>query len=229
MAENEQYVDLAIRAFAEVENFLNEEAVEPNWEYVTEVDACAMYRRTATEQDDNSGILTVRTVAAFDFPAKKIFEFIWDLKNRKKFDEYVKDLVPIVTIPAGAELLKDPVREMDVLYASFSMPFPLYGRDFVHIRAYKHDESTGVYLTSAKSTVHASRPEIPDTYVRGEINVDGFQIIPDEKDPENKSVVKYVARVNPMGSIPTFAVNLANRKVPSTMAAIRKAMVAEFK
>lgn len=90
-----------------------------------------MYRRIAAEESNATGIYTVRTMAQFDFPAKEIFEFIWDLGNRRKFDGYIKDLNVIVDIK---DELEDPVKGMDVLYASFSMPFPLTARDFVHIR-----------------------------------------------------------------------------------------------
>ena len=114
-----------------VSSLLAEEPDAPNWEYVTEVDACAMYRRIAAEEDNASGIYTVRTMANFDFPAQEIFDFIWNLDNRKKFDAYINTLEVAVDIK---DELEDPVKACDVLYACFSMPFPISARDFVHIR-----------------------------------------------------------------------------------------------
>merc|ERR1712137_255917 len=201
-----EYIDLAKSAFDQVSVLLAEEPVEPNWEYVTEVEACAMYRRIAPEENNASGIYTVRTMV----------NFIWNLDNRKKFDAYINTLDVIVDIK---DELDEPVKACDVLYAAFSMPFPITGRDFVHIRAWKEHE--GGYLTSAKSTTHPDRPDTSN--VRGSIDVDGFLIKPNPKDP-SKATVNYIARVDPKGSIPSFAVNLANRKVPQTLASIRKAI-----
>merc|ERR1712130_4670 len=220
MPSHSDYVALAKSGFEQVITLLEEEAVEPTWEYVTEVDACAMYRRHATEEDNSSGIYTVRTMANFDFPAKDIFEFIWNLDNRKKFDGYLQELKVATEVPEAE--LSDPVKACQVLYVSFGMPFPISSRDFVHIRAWK--EHNGGYFTTAKSTTHDEFPDTKTTGVRGSIDVDGFLILPNPKDA-TKSTVNYIARVDPKGSIPTFAVNLANRKVPQTLADIRSAMV----
>merc|ERR1712137_979025 len=190
------YVSLCKDAFTQVEQLLKE-PIEPNWEYVTEVEACAMYRRIAEEDENNTGIYTVQTMA--------------------KFDGYVNTINQIVQIK---EELVEPVNGLDVLYVSFSMPWPITARDFVHIRGWREYE--GGYLTSAKSTLHPNFPETPAA-VRGSIDVDGFWIQPNPKDPQ-KSIVKYIAKVDPKGSIPTFAVNLGNRKVPQTVSAIRTAI-----
>lgn len=90
-----------------------------------------MYRRIAAEEDNSSGIYTVRTMANFDFPAKVIFDFIWNIDNRRKFDSYIKVLEVAEDIK---DELEEPVKACDVLYASFGMPFPISSRDFVHIR-----------------------------------------------------------------------------------------------
>jgi hypothetical protein len=110
---------------------LLDEPIEGTWEYVTEVEACAMYRRTADEAENNSGIHTVQTMANFDFPAKEIFEFIWNTEHRKKWDGYINNLKVVVDIK---DELVEPIEALDVLYAAFSMPWPITSRDFVHIR-----------------------------------------------------------------------------------------------
>ena len=109
-----------------VRELFNENEDE-KWEYVTEVDACSMWRRI-----EDASIQCVRTACQMDFPHHFVFQFIWDLSTRKSFDEYIKEL--IVAEKFEPELVTEPVKEIDILYASFGMPFPISGRDFVHIR-----------------------------------------------------------------------------------------------
>eukprot|EP01094_Clydonella_sp_ATCC50884_P014771 TRINITY_DN2532_c0_g1_i1.p1 TRINITY_DN2532_c0_g1~~TRINITY_DN2532_c0_g1_i1.p1 ORF type:complete len:215 (+),score=67.27 TRINITY_DN2532_c0_g1_i1:181-825(+) len=203
------YAALTEAAFDEVTRLLEEP--EEKWEYVTDVDGCAMHRRIS---DSESPIHCVRTSALFPFPASKIFEFIWNLDNRKQWDEYVKEVRVLEEFPA-----KDPIKVAQVAYQSFAAPFPVSHRDFVVVRGYKLEEN-GSYVTTAKSTTHPSVEGEVSGHVRGEVVVDGFWMVPDESNPEHTNV-KYIAHVDPKGSIPYFVINLANRKVPSTMAALK--------
>ena len=114
-----------------VASLMSEELGAPFWEYVTETDGCVLYRRMNEEADNSSGIRTVRVQIPFPVPAKRVFDFVWDLSNRRKFDSLVTDLQVVVDIK---DELVEPVKACDVLYASFSMPFPISSRDFVHVR-----------------------------------------------------------------------------------------------
>eukprot|EP00276_Gloeochaete_wittrockiana_P014110 CAMPEP_0184332340 /NCGR_PEP_ID=MMETSP1089-20130417/1521_1 /TAXON_ID=38269 ORGANISM="Gloeochaete wittrockiana, Strain SAG46.84" /NCGR_SAMPLE_ID=MMETSP1089 /ASSEMBLY_ACC=CAM_ASM_000445 /LENGTH=218 /DNA_ID=CAMNT_0026655661 /DNA_START=48 /DNA_END=704 /DNA_ORIENTATION=+ len=205
------YVALTQTSFEKVSSLfaLPEEA----WEYMSEYNGCAFWRLNSDAEVTESGIYCVKTAAAFSSPAETVFNFIWDLKNRKKFDEYVKDVKQIEVLSG----LSEPIRYSEILHQSFSMPFPLSNRDFVTIRAYKFEDNS--WTTTARSVVHPAVPEDAN-FVRGDIVVDGFQVSPSPENP-NHSYVRYVAQVDPKGSIPAFAVNLANRKVPQVLATLR--------
>jgi len=207
------YCALIDQSFAQVTELLNEG--EDKWEYVTDVDGCQMHRR---KSDSDDPIYCVRTSATFPFSAKQIFDFVWDVTNRNKWDEYFKEVRVIEELPAN-----DPIKVAQVAYQSFAAPFPVYHRDFVLVRGYKIEED-GSYVTSAKSTTHPSIPAECPSHVRGEVVVDGFWMVPDPANPEGSTNLKYIAHVDPKGSIPYFVINLANRKVPSTMAALNVAL-----
>eukprot|EP01115_Flamella_aegyptia_P011827 TRINITY_DN5691_c0_g1_i1.p1 TRINITY_DN5691_c0_g1~~TRINITY_DN5691_c0_g1_i1.p1 ORF type:complete len:212 (+),score=55.39 TRINITY_DN5691_c0_g1_i1:27-662(+) len=209
------YLAKTKEAFDFVEELINE--AEENWEYVTEIGGVAMFKRINEAQ--SNGIHCIKTCSYFDFTPEEIFNWIWNLDNRKKFDNYLKKY----KIIGEVENIEEPITNAEIMYQAFSMPFPITDRDFCLIRASYNDGTR--FMTAAKSVVHDEVPE-DGSHVRGEIIVDGFVIDPHE---EGKSVVTYVAQVDPKGSIPSFAVNLANKKVPQTVIAIKKAMIKDSK
>lgn len=84
-------------------------------------------------------------------------------------------------------------------------------------------EQDGTFVTTATSTTHADVPPEVDSHVRAELVIDGFWMTPDSANPAITHV-KYIAHLDPKGSIPYWAINLANRKVPTTMATLKNVL-----
>jgi len=201
------YAEVTENAFQKVKTLLEEG--ESEWEYVTEVDGCSMHRRLG-ESEEN--IHCVRTESFVPHPPKDVFDFVWPLENRKIWDEYFKDAKILERFETA-----DPIREAHVMYQTFSCPFPVYHRDFVNIRAYK--EENGQFILTAMSTTHPDAPS-DDSHVRGEVVVDGVWILPEE----GGSRVKYIAKIDPKGSVPFWLVSLGNRQVAKTLSTVKKVL-----
>lgn len=211
------YVALVQDSFDRVQQYLEEG--EDRWTYVTEIEGCSMHKRIS---GDDNPIHCVRTQATFPHTAAEIFSFIWSLDNRRLWDEYIKEVKVIEDIQGCPA----PIKEASVVYMSFSAPFPISHRDFCNLRAYKIEDD-GTYVTTATSTTHPDVPSEVRGHVRGQLIIDGFWMTPNKENP-NHTDLKYIAHLDPKGSIPFWAINLANRKVPMTMAALKNVMAKQL-
>jgi hypothetical protein len=91
----------------------------------------------------------VRTQATFPYKAADIFSFIWELDNRKLWDEYIKEVRVVESVP-----VKEPIKVAEVVYMSFSAPFPVSHRDFCNVR----------YVTLTVTTCTTTRQATKHTY-----------------------------------------------------------------
>ena len=109
-----------------------------------------------------------------------------------------------------------------LVHYRYSMPFPMYARDFTVLEVNRPLED-GVSWIAIACSIHAE-DEIPldvKNYVRGAIFASGYLVERDPSDPENACFVTSVTHCDPGGSIPKKLVNTDAKTQPSVLARIK--------
>jgi|UniRef100_A0A7S4C841 hypothetical protein len=154
-------------------------------------------------KNDKSDVLLVKGEMPINVPVKKAFGFISD-DNR--FEEFMKTVDGMCK---SAKLVETLDAKHSVKYASYSLPPPLWPRDFVWEELNTTVPSGGA-LSIGKSVEHKACPPSTSSFfgsVRGEIAGSGYYIEPCD-GADGKCIGHYLVQVDPKGMLPTAAVNL---------------------
>lgn len=160
---------------------------------------------------ESSGLYEYKVIGTLDGVSPDICAKVYvDLKYRKKWDSYVKELKEV---QEGEKL---------GIYWEVNFPFPMSNRDYVFIRESKEFDINGkhIWVILGRSENFASVPE-----KSGVIRVDDFiqsLAITADGDTKTKAYMHYYD--NPKGMIPTWLINWAAKTgVPSFLDSMNKA------
>ena len=128
--------------------------------------------------------------------------FTCTTKTLNKWDSTFAHYEPEVIIEAEGE------EQMQIDYMISSLPWPVWGRDFVLLNGRRIIEDTAYHYHT--STDVDTKPPEPNKYVRGHITLSGFAFGPADGQPYETSQSTKIVRilhVEPKGSIPGWLIN----------------------
>jgi len=100
----------------------------------------------------------------------------------------------------------------DIGYYSLKFPTPLQNRDFCNQRSWWISEDKSEYIIMNHSVPHEECPE-QKGFTRALSIRSGYLIRRDPNNPEENSLLVYMAQADPKGLIPAFAINFATKKM----------------
>lgn len=166
--------------------------------------------KKVTEDD---GIKCCKAQVELPCSAEQAFSYVSlpDLVERRRWDTDLIDLQPLETISPRIELI----------YQSYKAPFPITSRDFVALRCRDRDPATGVLYSYGKSVNSSKAPLPSQTRCVRATATSAFVFIPLS---ENRCKIIRLAKTDPKGMIPKFAVSIALNKAAESMAMLCKAI-----
>merc|ERR1711879_283834 len=149
-------------------------------------------------------------LGSIDLPAdaKTVLKTTEDLDGRKKWDELF----------ISGKVVQQLDDSHQVLHFKFKSPSMVASnRDFVMARSVRENEDGSI----SANHVSVEHPDVPAEkgFVRGEIDVSGYYIVP---TGENSCKCYYVVQLDPKGWLPTVVVNAVASKQPMVLAKLHK-------
>ncbi|XP_033894232.2 phosphatidylcholine transfer protein isoform X1 [Acipenser ruthenus] len=193
--------------FQEAYKEIDEPQLEGGWELFTDISGIQIYRL----YDKRTGLYKYKIFGGLSNCTPELCADVYmDLKYRKSWDEYVKEL---------SEKVYDG---KPVIYWEVKYPFPMSNRDYVYVRERRDLDVDGrkIWVILAKSASVAQCPE-----KSGVIRVcDYKQSLAIESDGGSGIKVFMNYFDNPGGSIPSWLINWAAKSgVPSFITDLQKA------
>lgn len=169
-----------------------------SWEEVAIKDGIEVYRKSF-EGSNVKGVAGKAKIEAS--PA----EIIWVLMDHEHKNEWVARF-------SEARTLASPSPLKSIQYASFEMPFPISDRDFVYSYDFSYNEKEKAIEVDVKSVDHPLAPIEDSVGVRGTIISGKYRLYPVAGEHATIVEVEYLA--DPEGLIPSWIVNLVQKKWP---------------
>lgn len=165
-----------------------------NWEKIDDDAGIRVFRKEVA----GSSVVAFRGEATVEAPIEKV---LWVLGDNTHRTEWVDRLEKSVVLEK-----KGPYES--VVYQHFSLPFPASDRDYVYRGKATRDKS-GVVTLLLESVTH---PKAPATVgVRANLIKSRYLLTPKGKD---RTFVVVEIHTDPMGSLPSFIVNLVQKSWP---------------
>jgi len=149
---------------------------------------------------EDSPAVIVKTTVEVDCPAEYIFELIYDLNWRFKWDNVLSRLKIVDTINSNT----------DIMYAFFKSPMGVANRDFLQKRSFVHNYKGAKTIIVFSNAEHPKCPPYPDA-VRAYTIISGYFI--KEITPQ-KTHLTIVSQSDIKGQVPKWIVNFAASKAP---------------
>ncbi len=169
-------------------------ALASSWEKIDDGEGIRVFRKEVP----GSSVVAFRGEATVSAP---IEEVLWVLGGNTHRTEWVDRLEKSVVLEKKGAFDY-------VVYQHFSLPFPASDRDYVYRGKATRDKS-GVVTLSIESVTHPKAP--PTVGVRANLIKSRYLLTPKGKD---KTFVVVEVHTDPMGSIPSFIVNLVQKSWP---------------
>lgn len=184
---------------------------DKGWEFMEDKEGIKTYRKSYA----NSPVKGVGGEAEIDAPIGKI---LWVLMDHAHKDQWIDKFKDARTLEEMS-----PLKHIQI--AAFDMPFPVSDREFVYSYDFRVDEAINGVVVDVKSIEYPKAPAVKEGSVRGEI-VDGRYILIPHGD---KTFVQAEYQADPKGSLPTWIVNMVQKKWPyKTLAALRLQVKKDF-
>lgn len=181
------------------------------WEFLNETDGVKVYRKSYPD----SAVKGVGGEAVIDAPLSKLLWVLMDHAHKKEWIDRFRE----------ARTVEEISPLVHIQYAAFSMPFPVSDRDFVYRYEFKVDPELNGVVVDVKSVQNEKEPVSKDGTVRGEIVAGKYILIPEG----DKTLVKAEYLADPKGSLPTWVVNLVQKKWPlKTLVGLREQVKKPF-
>lgn len=162
---------------------------------------------------ESSSIAMVKGVRVVKGSPKQLATTFFKLTAPGKLSEWDETFVLYEIFD---EILGDPSFTITVDYMISSLPWPVWGRDFVIVNGQKFDDNRIIqYQTSC---LHPDRPERPKEYVRGDITISVFIFESADGGTIETSQMTKITRilhVDPKGIIPAWVINSVSNKQTS--------------
>ena len=179
-----------------------------NWEQINKEDGVTVWRKETPDSD----IIAFKGSLLMKLPMSKIAYVLMnnDIQQKKRWIDMVQDF---------AIIYRDDKSGVSLTYSSYDLPFPISDRDFV-IRSEKTLNKTQGLALNLKSGTHEKYHPDNSVGVRGKIIGSSFKL--QQKSP-NETLVTVTIQSDPDGLLPTWVVNIINKKWPyNTLMALRK-------
>eukprot|EP01052_Picozoa_sp_SAG31_P000217 SAG31_NODE_7_length_42755_cov_130.245728_13_plen_441_part_00 len=168
-----------------------------------------------------NGRVSVQTAIVFnDVPASILWKLNTNIERQTEWDDYLKSKEVIAS-----------VGDNDVVYHVCYYPTPMSNRDYVYFSKSEADAAAGTFLMFQRDVPdlgEAYRPVTKKPIRAGRGDFFGIYYI--RSTGPKSSVMLYITRDNPAGSIPGWVVSFAAKKgVPGWMKRYKKAAVALMK
>jgi hypothetical protein len=173
---------------------LSAPASASSWEKIDDENGIRVFRKEVA----GSSVVAFRGEATVEAPIEKV---LWVLGDNTHRTEWVDRLEKSVVLER-----KGPYES--IVYQHFSLPFPASDRDYVYRGKATRDKS-GVVTLLLESVTH---PKAPATVgVRANLIKSRYLLTPKGKD---RTFVVVEIHTDPMGSLPSFLVNLVQKSWP---------------
>lgn len=167
------------------------------WQEVHQDDLVTVYRKKV----EGSDVLALKGSGQLDAPMGKILSVVMDAERRTDWMEQVKSV----------EVLKQISPTERVVYMHLSPPWPIRDRDLVIRETVIIDKAAHKISMLLKSVEDPSRPERDDR-VRAIIHQATFVLTSADGGKQTAMIAE--SHADPKGSIPSFIVNLYQKKLP---------------
>ena len=149
----------------------------------------------------------VKCTGVIERPAQHIRDFIWNLENKKKWDETLK----------YNRVVKSFSDNLRIVQEEANAPWPVSNRDFVVAQVcIQRDDGFLICGKSIDGVVAES-----SGVVRANVLFQGTLI---QRDGENRSRITTIGSIDPRGSIPNMVVKKMSKKQIGKLVAMRKAL-----
>jgi hypothetical protein len=173
-----------------------------SWEKIDDEEGIRVFRKEV----HGSSVVAFRGEATVEASIEKV---LWVLGDNTHRTEWVDRLEKSVVLER-----KGPYES--IVYQHFSLPFPASDRDYVYRGKATRDKS-GVVTLLLESVTHPKAP--PTVGVRANLIRSRYLLTPKGKD---RTFVVVEIHTDPMGSLPSFLVNLVQKSWPmKTMKGLR--------
>lgn len=169
-----------------------------DWIYVTKKDDITVY----TKDSKNSDIRALKALGTVDAPIEKVITILRDVKSAKTWvpnlieRKYVKEM-------SDTEL---------IVYEVSDVPWPITDRDMIlHHKISLSKDQTSIILYFKSVDMDEIPPN--DDYVRAQFHFGKITFIPEGE----KTHIEMIMLVDPMGSIPKWAVNIMQVSLPHNL------------
>lgn len=168
------------------------------WELVSEQDGIVVYRKDFP----GSNVKGVAGSVEIEASLGKIIGVLMDHQHKHQWLDKFQDARTLSTI--------SPVES--VQYGAFTMPFPASDRDFVYSYRFTYNPTEKMVEVDVASTTHPDAPETKSVGVRGRILRGKYRLY--SRDGGKKTFVEVEYQADPMGLLPTWIVNVVQKKWP---------------
>jgi hypothetical protein len=149
----------------------------------------------------------VKCTGTIERPAQQIKDFLWNLENKKKWDETLK----------YNRIVKSFSDNLRIIQEEANAPWPVSNRDFVVAQAWvQRDDGFLIFAKSIDGVVPDS-----DGVVRANVLLQGIYI---QRETDTRSRITTLGSVDPRGSIPNMVVKKMSKKQIGKLVALRKAL-----
>ena len=174
-----------------------------DWEVFKQVDDFTGSRKHAADR------FTLKGECVIPLAPPPIIEYIQEVSNKPKYVDEIEVVEKLVKLDENVQ----------VVYNRIATPPIVWTRDAVFVQGVK--EVDGTYYLATKSFEFEEKPPV-DGYVRVDINIAGFIIKPVEA---YRSVVTYIMNVNPGGWVPSFVINMVQKKQAEAVLRLRDCLL----
>ncbi|MBN1612424.1 MAG: hypothetical protein JW940_37685 [Polyangiaceae bacterium] len=164
------------------------------WEKIDEDDGIRVFRKEVP----GSPLVAFRGEGMVHSPIEKILWVIADDVHRAEWTDRLEK----------SRVLEQRSQSESVIYQHYSMPFPVSDRDYVYYGRATRNRAGGVTI-DLRSVTHPKAP--PTVGVRAKLMFGRYVLLP--KGPSATYVVVEM-HTDPMGSIPSWLVNLVQKSWP---------------
>jgi len=166
--------------------------------------------RLLDKTQPGSPVNIIKTEGILDCSPSELIEAVGtnDLSLRRQWDRDLKVY----------DIIEDITPEISVLYQVYNAPFPVQDRDFVAIKA-KKLLPDGTWVTYGTTINHDKKPPV-ETCVRA-VGMSALFIRP-IPGMLYKCMTVRIARLDPMGMIPKFVINMSKKKAAVSVVCLRE-------
>eukprot|EP01120_Amphizonella_sp_Union-15-10_P009910 TRINITY_DN385_c0_g1_i1.p1 TRINITY_DN385_c0_g1~~TRINITY_DN385_c0_g1_i1.p1 ORF type:complete len:369 (-),score=71.83 TRINITY_DN385_c0_g1_i1:25-1131(-) len=157
--------------------------------------------RLYDKTEPGSPVNFIKTEAIFEASPQEVMDLasVEDFNKRRQWEPELKHFEVVEVISPS----------ISVIYQQYSAPYPVQDRDFVAFKAVQKLPD-GVLISFGTSINHPRKPPNKDQCVRG-VGLSALILKPIEGEPFKTLTIRII-RLDPMGMIPKFVINLGRNK-----------------